>query len=108
MKTLFVGTSILVAALAAVPFSALAYGDDGYRYSPEVVRYSDRYDSYCCPDYDPAWEAVRDVTRFWLVTSAHDRYYDRHRHEYRHHYRPRHHKHHKHHRRPDRHNRHRH
>lgn len=88
MKTLFLRASIMAAALATVPFSAQAYGDD-------VIVYSDRYDSYCCPDYDPAWEAVRDVTRFWMVTSVYDRYDDRHRYESRHHYRPRHYKHHK-------------
>jgi len=103
MKTLFLRASIVLAALATLPFSALAYGGGDYRYGPEVVRYSDRYDSYCCADYDPAWEAVRDVTRLWMVTSAYDRHYDRHRHSYRHHYRPRHPRHHTRHRRHDHH-----
>jgi len=103
MKTLLLRASIVVAALAIVPFSAQAQRGDGYRHGPEVVRYSDSYDSYCCPDYDPAWEAVRDVTRFWMAASVYDRYDDRHRHEYRHHDRPRHHKHRRHHRRHDHH-----
>ena len=93
MKTLFLKASILVAALASVPFSAQAHGDDGYRYGTELVRYSDRYAPYCCTKRDPAWEAVRDVTRFWMAASLYD---DRHRHEYRHHHGPRHRKHHRH------------